>query len=152
MRVAAFSSVFLCFGRSLGFSGARSRQILRPPHFRHQRAAYVPAPRAAKDPYDNKEIEASVKRGEALFAATFVACAWFLSVPVEIRRTPICPTKFALEKRIGGDLKDWASLVSTHYSTCSEKKTCVVWDFSIDPKTLEKNGFAPTTNTPLDAT
>ena len=74
----------------------------------------------------NKEIEASVKRGEALFAATFVACAWFLSVPVEIRRTPICPTKFALEKRIGGciDLKDWASLVSTHYSTCSEKKTC----------------------------
>ena len=82
------------------------------------------------------------REGAVIFALTFLVCVWFFSVPPPIRRTHICPTQFALEKKISGCVafSDWAKLVTDWYGSCSGA-SCISWDFSIDPETLKANGY-----------
>ena len=90
----------------------------------------------------NKLLVKSDEDGKILWFVTFLISLWFFTVPTEIRRTHICSTQFALEHRLSDcvDIREWAKLVTNHYSTCSGPN-CIQLDFSIDPKTLKSNGL-----------
>ena len=89
-----------------------------------------------------KELEAmqakNQRNGAVVLGTICAIIIWLFSVPPDIRRTPICGistvescTEFSI----------LAQRVATHYNTCGAagEPPCVNFDFSIDPRVLERN-------------
>jgi hypothetical protein len=78
-------------------------------------------------------------RGKVLLAAVFAACVWLFSIPPEFRRAFICPTDACTSNRAACNqcvtTDEWTTGIKDYYRNGGG----VRFDFSIDPRTLEKN-------------
>ena len=75
------------------------------------------------------------QRGAAVLGAVLFICAWFFTVPPEIRRSHICLTEDTTGCVTFGS---FTQSIAEHYATCSSDGVpCVQFDLSVDPKSVE---------------
>lgn len=82
------------------------------------------------------EVDGS-DRGSVLLAISWAICIWLFSIPTEFRRAVICPPSTRGQVEVSNCVTwgEWTSGISAYYRNGGG----VQFDFSIDPKTLEKN-------------
>lgn len=88
---------------------------------------------------DGTAYDDGTGRGSIIFAVVLAFCVWQFTIPPKFRRSYICTSQACVELRSSCldcvTIQEWTSDVLEYYRGGGG----IQWDFSIDPKTLEKN-------------
>lgn len=90
----------------------------------------------SKDDGYNSRV-GGLKEGLAILSLSLIVSVWLFSIPTEFRRARFCSEQESAIYEQCYTVDQWTSGIADYYKNGGR----VQFDFSVDPATLERNGF-----------
>ena len=139
IRVLAATSLLLI--NAAAFLPSHRRSLVIQPHGSStHRNTFQPAPTTQVLLEKKNQYDDGTGAGNIIFACVLAICVWLFTIPPDFRRAYFCPDSIYCREDQSlcencVTWNEWFNAIRDYYKGGGG----IQWDFSIDPKTLEKN-------------